>query len=129
MIVTPRSAGLPSRILFFFLVALLLFASYRPAIHLLLLASLALDDCDAPTQMAPVKNLPRPTRQQMRLKVECVARAPKTDVSPGGARRGRVPVERAVPKAALCAVRILTLPDYLRPVEAHLPYNHLSPPV
>lgn len=124
-----RASGLPSRILLFFLVALLLFASYRPAIHVLLLASLALDDCDAPTQLAPVKNLPRPTRQQIRTNILRVIPTSKAEVSPGGNRRPAASAAQPVSKPGSFIVRALCTPDYLRPVEAHLPYNHLSPPV
>ena len=124
-----RPSGLPSRVLLFFLVALLLFASYRPAIHVLLLASLALDDCDAPTQMAPIKNLPRPTRQQMRTSILRVVTASKAEVSPGGNRRPAASTAQPVSRPGPLMVRTLRTPDYLRPVEAHLPYNHLSPPI
>ncbi len=129
MNVTSRSAGLPSRILLFFLVALLLFASYRPAIHLLFLASLALDDNDSPSQLAPIKNLPRPTRQQLRTAIPRVVHVSKSDASPGGSRRPSAPVARPVSNPDSPLVRALRTPEYLRPVEAHIPYNHLSPPV
>jgi len=132
----PKSIGatLLQRSFLLFLVALLSFASYRPAIHLLFLATLAQDD-DEESRLAPVKNLPRPTRQQMRTIVHRVERKRLPAISPGKDSPHRLVLRTGpdrLPAPAAGETRLmstLTAPDSLRLLLTQLPYNHLSPPV
>jgi hypothetical protein len=112
-----------------FLVLLLLFASYRPAVCLLSLTSLQTN----PTERAPLfpnQNKPRPSRQQSHATVERATAPQKVEAEPAS-QRALVTANRAARAAAgiSTAPAGALQPDYLKPYLPDLPYNHLSPPV
>ena len=124
---TPLSRGIS-----LFLVALLFFASYRPAVCLLSLAPLPHDGEDC-LRSNTLKSRPRPTRQQLQTRVARFVRIRTVGVGPDGKRSpaslsGKGPSCLQRPALIGPMAKGLCQPDYLKPFLPDLPYNHLSPP-